>query len=142
MNITLNIQADNPGELQEAITGLAGITAGTVDSQPKSEKTKKNSRSTTKLTEQPDSKPEETVDSDKTEQPDPEPETTPETTDNESEPENIPTIVELRAKAQEKGQTVKGKEKIKALLDKYESPNITGIPENKRVAFLAELEAL
>jgi hypothetical protein len=55
--------------------------------------------------------------------------------------EPIPTDVELRAKAQEVGKTA-GKEKVKALLDEYESSNITGIPENKRAAFMRDLEAL
>jgi hypothetical protein len=55
--------------------------------------------------------------------------------------ESIPTDVELRAKAQEVGKTT-GKEKVKALLDKYESSNITGIPDNKRAAFMRDLEAL
>ena len=48
MNITLNIEAGNPGELHEAITGLAGILVGTVASQPEPEKTKKSSKVTTK----------------------------------------------------------------------------------------------
>ncbi|MEF3312348.1 hypothetical protein PV433_26025 [Paenibacillus sp. GYB004] len=55
--------------------------------------------------------------------------------------EPIPTDVELRAKAQEVGKKA-GKEKVKALLDEYESSNITGIPENKRAAFMRDLEAL
>lgn len=54
----------------------------------------------------------------------------------------IPSVVELRAKAQEVGQDPKKKPKIKALLDKYGSPNISEVPEDKRAAFMADLEAL
>jgi hypothetical protein len=147
MNITLNIQAGNPGELQEAIAGLAGIVGGSVDSQPKLEKAKKGNRGTTKPTEQPDSKPEETpeevTNSDKTDQLDANPETTSETAvDGGSDSENIPTVVELRAKAQEKGQTPEDKKKIKALLDEFEAKSISDLPEEKRAAFLRKLEAL
>ena len=56
--------------------------------------------------------------------------------------ENIPDIVELRAKAQEKGKTPEGKKAIKDLLEKYGCQSISTVPEEKRAAFLAELEAL
>lgn len=54
----------------------------------------------------------------------------------------IPTVVELRAKAQEKGTTPEQKQSIKTLLDKYESKSISSLPEDKRAAFLVDLEAL
>ena len=60
----------------------------------------------------------------------------------ETEPEYIPTVVELREAAQEKGKTAEGKKAIKALLDKYDSKAISNVPEDKRAAFLVELEAL
>lgn len=53
-----------------------------------------------------------------------------------------PTVVELRAKAQEKGKTPEGKQAIKALLDKFNSKSISNVPEVDRAAFMAELEAL
>lgn len=56
--------------------------------------------------------------------------------------ENVPDIVELRAKAQEKGKTPEGKKAIKALLEKYGCQSISSIPEEKRASFLAELEEL
>lgn len=56
--------------------------------------------------------------------------------------DDIPTVVDLRAKAQEVGQDAKKKPKIKALLDKYGSPNVSEVPEDKRAAFLADLESL
>lgn len=54
----------------------------------------------------------------------------------------IPSVVELRAKAQEIGKDPAKKPKIKELLNKYGSPNISEVPEEKRAAFMAELEAL
>lgn len=129
MNITLNIQAGSPAELQEAIAGLAGIVGSVVTTQPpvQEEKPKRSSRTT--------SKPEK--------QQDPEPVNEPEeTVDERSEPENIPTVVELRAAAQAKGTTPEGKKAIKALLDEFGSKSISDLPEEKRAAFLARLEEL
>lgn len=113
MNITLNIQADSPTELQEAIAGLAGIVGGATATQE--EKPKRGSRTTAKPDKQQDP---------------------------EVDPENVPTVVELRAKAQEKGETLEGKKAIKALLEEFSSKSISDIPEEKRSAFLARLEEL
>lgn len=55
---------------------------------------------------------------------------------------DIPDITEIRALAREKGSTPEGKEAIKALLKKFECKSISSIPEDKRAAFMAELEAL
>jgi hypothetical protein len=54
---------------------------------------------------------------------------------------SVPTIVELRAKAQEKG-TAKGKDAIKSLLSEFGYESISTIPEEKRADFLTALEAL
>ncbi|WP_338841961.1 hypothetical protein [Paenibacillus glucanolyticus] len=59
-----------------------------------------------------------------------------------TEGEEIPTVVELRAKAQEVGKDPKKKPAIKELLGKFESASISDVPEEKRIAFMAELEAL
>ena len=56
--------------------------------------------------------------------------------------EKIPTVVELRAMAQQKGGTADGKKAIKALLNEFESKSISDVPEDKRAAFLVKLEAL
>lgn len=56
--------------------------------------------------------------------------------------EDIPSVVDLRAVAQEKGKTAEGKKAIKALLEAYESKSISTIPEEKRAAFMSDLEAL
>lgn len=77
--------------------------------------------------------------------PEPEPKTGAQPQDETNQPtlfENIPDIVELRAKAQEKGKTPEGKKAIKALLEKYGCRSISTVPEEKRAEFLAELEAL
>lgn len=58
------------------------------------------------------------------------------------EEENIPTDVELRAAAASKAKSAEGKAKVKALLEKYDVPNVTGVPNGKRTAFLRDLEAL
>lgn len=55
---------------------------------------------------------------------------------------DIPTPEVLRAKAQELGRDAAKKPKIRALLSKYGSPNVSEVPEDKRAAFLADLEAL
>ena len=54
----------------------------------------------------------------------------------------MPTVVELRAAAQQKGATPEGKQAIKALLDEFGSRSISEVAENKRSAFLSRLEAL
>ena len=56
--------------------------------------------------------------------------------------EPIPTVVEIRAKAQEIGKTPEGKKAIKELLNQFESKSISDVPENKRAAFMRALEAL
>ncbi|WP_339295892.1 hypothetical protein MKY82_08355 [Paenibacillus sp. FSL W7-1279] len=63
-------------------------------------------------------------------------------TDGDTEEVEIPTVVELRAKAQEVGKDPKKKPAIKELLGKFESASISDVPEESRVAFMAELEAL
>jgi len=151
MNITLNIEAGNPIELQEAITGLAGIMGGAV--APKLEKAKLNGKGTTKPEKQLDPVVEPTVTEevpedklDQVVEPDAPAEETPEETVVDETPETvsevIPTIVELRAAAQTKGGTPEGKKAIKALLDEIGSKNMTEIPEDKRAAFIQRLEAL
>ncbi|SCW40212.1 hypothetical protein SAMN04487970_1005184 [Paenibacillus tianmuensis] len=54
----------------------------------------------------------------------------------------VPTVVELRAKAQEVGTTPEAKKAIKALLDEFGSKSISDVPENKRHAFMSGLAGL
>ncbi|KEQ22333.1 hypothetical protein [Paenibacillus tyrfis] len=60
----------------------------------------------------------------------------------EDEDGPIPTVVELRAKAQEVGTTPEAKKAIKALLDEFGSKSISDVPENKRHAFMSGLAGL
>lgn len=63
-------------------------------------------------------------------------------TKEETPPVDIPSVVDLRAKAQEKATSVEAKKAIKALLDEFGSKSISDVPEEKRAAFLAKLEEL
>lgn len=60
----------------------------------------------------------------------------------ESEPQettqDVPTIEEIRAKA----QAVKDKAAVKALLNEFGARNLTALPEDRRAEFLARLEEL
>ncbi|MFB0845737.1 hypothetical protein [Paenibacillus oleatilyticus] len=60
----------------------------------------------------------------------------------EDEDGPVPTVVELRAKAQEVGTTPEAKKAIKALLDEFGSKSISDVPENKRHAFMSGLAGL
>lgn len=64
------------------------------------------------------------------------------TTTNQDDDVDIPSVVDLRAKAQEVGTNPEKRKAVKALLDKFESPSISDVPEDKRIAFMAELEKL
>jgi LAS superfamily LD-carboxypeptidase LdcB len=55
--------------------------------------------------------------------------------------EPIPDDVQLRTVATQKSKSA-GRDKVKALLDKYEVPNVTAVPKDKRRVFLQELEVL
>ncbi|OCZ54338.1 hypothetical protein [Dehalobacter sp. TeCB1] len=134
MNISLHIEAASPIELQEAITGLAGITGGAAASQPETDKPKRATKNSEKLVNKPGVTPEIT--------PDPEPADEPTTAESEAADEYIPTVVELRAKAQEKGTSPEGKKSIKSLLDEFGSKSISDVPEDKRSSFMSKLEAL
>lgn len=66
----------------------------------------------------------------------------PEESDPDVTDEPIPSVVDLRAKAAEVGADAAKKPKIKALLDEFQVPNITAVPENRRAEFLRRLSAL
>lgn len=131
MNITLNIVAGNSAELLEAINGLASlgvVPGGAAAPKSEPEKPKRNNKVTAQ-TEKPETEP--VVESGAAED-------TSETPSDKVE-ENIPTVVDLRAKAQEKGGTTEGKKAIKALLDAFESKSISDVPEDRRAEFLQKL---
>jgi hypothetical protein len=133
MEIKLYISATDPAELKEALAGLASISNGAVAPQPEPEKAKRNTRAT--------NKPEKSQDeSEKSVEPESKPDETP--APDSPSTENAPSVVELRAKAQEKASSPEGKKAIKALLDKFGSKSISDVPEDKRAAFYRELEEL
>lgn len=132
MNITLNIVAGSSAELQEAINGLASlavITGGAVSPKLESEKPKRVNKVTTQTETPPETEPgvESGAAEDAGEIP------------TDKVEENIPTVVDLRAKAQEKGGTPEGKKAIKALLDAFGSKSISDVPEERRTEFLQKL---
>ncbi len=132
MNITLNIVAGSSAELQEAINGLASLavmTGGVVAPKTEPEKPKRGNKVTTQPGAAPETEPE--VGSGAVEN-------TAETPSDKVE-DDIPTVVELRAKAQEKGGTPEGKKAIKALLDAFGSKSISDVPEDRRTEFLQKL---
>lgn len=52
--------------------------------------------------------------------------------------EDIPSIEDIRAKA----QTIKDKAAVKALLEEFGAKNLTALPEDRRAEFMARLEEL
>ena len=133
MNITVNINIPALSDLARAIEVLAGPLSGKAVQLPVKEEKKESKPGKTNVKE---SKAEET----KAKIEEVTEETEIEVTDVDMA--DIPTLVDLRAKAQEKGKTAEGKKAIKALLDKYDSKSISNVPEEVRVAFMADLEAL
>lgn len=139
MSVTFTITNDTA---EETLRDLKIISRGLVSTEaaapaseeaPKPDKPK-NNRSTTKPADKPEPK-----------QPDPEPEQSEEDSQEpegaaEENGEQAPTVVELRAKAQEVGSTPDAKKAIKDLLNKYECKSISDIPEDKRADFMADLD--
>lgn len=115
MNITLNIQAENPQELQEAISGLASSMGGA--STPEPEKPKRNTKP----------KPEKPAEPDPVEV-------------NQDDSESV-TDEQLRAKAIEVAKAG-NQPAVKALLDKFGSKSVSAIPEDRRADFMKALEAI
>jgi hypothetical protein len=126
MNITVNIVAETPEEVMTAITKLA--TFGKTSEQVKKPSTRGNKAVEPEKPVEPEQPVKEEI-------------------PNKSQTEDpisaaVPTVVELRAAAQEKGKTPEGKKQIKNLLNSFDSKSISAVPEDKRVAFLAALEEL
>ncbi|MTI56127.1 hypothetical protein [Geosporobacter ferrireducens] len=135
MNIIVTINIPAIESLATAILAFAGNrqTVQEVGVKPIApEKQKKQTKEETKPAKQVDTQTENDLSN--------EPENTPGEATGEAP--YIPTVVELRAKAQEKGDTTEGKKAIKALLDKFNSKSISNVPEKDRAAFLSALEAL
>ncbi|MNM64181.1 hypothetical protein D3C81_755680 [compost metagenome] len=134
MSVEIKIFGENAKEALQEIGGLASALVG---STPKKEAAviaeptdkPKRSRATT-------TKPETPAEPDEPEKEEPQ-------TDagEDDSSEDIPDDVKLRAAAAEAAKTA-GKVKVKALLDEYGVPNVTALPDDKRVSFLRDLEGL
>lgn len=129
MDINIKVEIKTPMELVHAILALAETMALVVDKQQGEGLIDKHIAEENSAEEQ--KKPKEIAKE----------ESKPVVTETKT-PEEIPTVVDLRAIAQEKGKTPEGKKAIKALLDEYESKSISNVPEEKRAAFFAALEGL
>lgn len=127
MPVQITITGDNAKEALQEIGGLASALVGA--SAPATDKPAKTTKTTTKPaeTKKEEQKKPETEDLDQDN-----------TGDGDAE---IPDDVALRAAALEKTKVV-GKVKVKALLDQYGVPNVTGLPNDKRLDFLRDLEGL
>lgn len=128
MSIQIKITANSADEVVQLVQDLASVLPG-MDPE--------KIPAATKVSTIEETKPE----------PEPEPQPEPESNQEQHEEpaaakERIPDIVEIRKLAMAKGATPEGKEAIKELLKKFGCRNISSIPEEKRAAFLAGLEAI
>ncbi|WP_058301719.1 hypothetical protein [Gorillibacterium timonense] len=134
MSVQINITGEDAGQalqdlatLSAALGSPKGVVA--VPEQPEAPKaTRTRKPATAKPTEQTAAE---------SEKPDEAEEDFPDTTSDEE----VPDDVKLRAAASEAASRA-GKAPVKALLDKYGVPNVTALPDDKRVQFLRDLEGL
>lgn len=138
MPVQININgldaAEALRELSSLASGFNGVQVVTPEKEDKPEEPKRQrSASETTKKNKPAAKQE----------PDKEPEAADETAADSTDgvEMEIPTDVQLRSTAADKAKSA-GREKVKALLDKYSVPNVTAVPDDKRIAFLKELEEL
>ncbi|WP_199926363.1 hypothetical protein [Brevibacillus brevis] len=136
MNISLNISTDSPAELKDAIIGLAGVVGFVQDDTgfrlPAEEKPKQQRRNTGKPSE-------DKLKADQQEEPkaDPKPEKT--GAGSSEGDEEVPDIVEVRAKAQN-AKTPEARAAVKALLEKYGAGSLSEIEPGDRRAFMDDLD--
>lgn len=139
MSVLIQINGENAGEaLKELSTLASGITGQAVLAAPAAaaeapKQTRTRKTETAKETPAAAQSEEKPVDVDQLEK---------ELDEEASSDEPIPTDVELRAAATEARSKGASQDAIKALLGKYGVPNITAVPEGKRIAFKRELEGL
>lgn len=141
----INININAP-ELVEAINNLAKATlarslsvteaAATVDRTPTSQ-TEKPKRERSKKQDDVEAQPPEKAQPEQPNEPESHESSASDTSQSSSD--DVPTVVELRAKAQEVGTTPEAKKAIKALLEKFGAKSISDVPEDERAYFMAEL---
>ena len=135
MPIQIHITGESAGE---AVKELSDLASHFLSDPVKEEKPKRQIRKQ----EEPE-KQKAPKESEKAEEPEESEESAEEESESsDSDDEYVPTVVELRAKAQEVGKTPEAKKAIKALLDEFGSKSISDVPEGKRAALMAALEAL
>lgn len=142
MSIQITIHAEDATLIREHILGLAGMMGGLNVSSVFAAMSQPNPVALGTDAEAP--KVTKTKVKKEADKPAPTPveEEAPPQVDPDSEgPEEIDDIT-LRAAASAKATTKELKIAVKALLDKYGEKNVTGLPQDKRAAFLADLEAL
>lgn len=132
--IQITLQAANAADVQQLVHDLAGTMSGQFASRVPAETVEQQPKRQQKATksEQKEAKVDvEAIEKEINEE-----------AGASEEVVDAPSVVELRAKAQEVGKDPAKKPKIKELLNKYGSPNVSEVPEEKRAAFIADLEAL
>jgi len=143
MPVLIQINGENAEqaiqELAALSTGIVGrsvpVESAPVPEAPKAERAARAARAKPEPAKAPPATPPEPEDEPVNDEPD--------TNDSDASDEPIPTDVELRSLAREIGQKgPEAKTAIKELLNKYGVSNITAVPENKRIAFKRELEAI
>ncbi|KEO84787.1 hypothetical protein [Tumebacillus flagellatus] len=139
IKITGGDAAEAVRELAALSTAMNGQAVAAPTATPQDEKPPRT-RNTGKP--KPDQQPPADPTPTETPKSDPPPNEDPKSSGNESggdqgDEEKIPTVVELRALA-----VSKDKAKVKALLDEFECPSLSNIPEGKRANFKTRLEAL
>lgn len=151
MSVQININGENAAEAVKELSSLAAhftlvpvttpaITAAPAESQqeekPKRQRTVKPTEADTKKQEEPEVAQQDSENEKESQASEPPKEEQTQSTD------DIPSIVELRARAQEIGKTAEGKKAIKALLDEFGSKSLSDIPEEKRADFMAGLDLI
>ncbi|WP_028560657.1 hypothetical protein [Paenibacillus pinihumi] len=147
MPVQIHISGENAEQAIQEFSVLSAAFVGTVapaatpdvsaKSIPVVTEKPKQKRQTAKVENEPEVKPEVKPEPEQVEEPDLQEE------DASEDPEDIPSSVDLRAKAQEVSKAdPANRAKVKELLDNFGCKNITEVPENKRVQFMAELEKL
>lgn len=137
MSVLIQINGETAGEAIRELSALASGISGQAAPAATPEAPKQE-RPARRQSTKPDPVKEKPVEDEKPETAD-----TDTDVDDDADDEAIPTDVELRALAAEVGKKgTEGKAAVKKLLEKYKSANVTGVPDDKRVAFKRDLEAL
>ncbi|MEI7027132.1 hypothetical protein [Paenibacillus sp. y28] len=133
MSIEIIIKGDNAAQAHQEFVGLHALFTGSANvAAPAAQEVSKASKPRQERSKSETVKEEPTVK---------------QAVQEESQDENaaggpVPTVVDLRAKAQEVGAKDGGRAAVKALLEQFSSKSISDIPDGQRVAFMEELEAL